>query len=162
MYFYWGLISVAVIFNAKDDKKIDHKNILVKEITIKKMSNAFWFWVCYEVTQDCFSDFVWMVQKEKFPTFLFCRVKQFIGLASKDYYYFLAVFPISLARVVNRNTSRLLETLVLNLVTLALDLSSKQKVYFSEIINAFGYIAESMLTVIKKQHQVFLKWQHVT
>lgn len=32
---------MAVIFNAKDDKKIDHKNILVKEITIKKMSNAF-------------------------------------------------------------------------------------------------------------------------
>ena len=37
MHFYLGLISVAVILNAKDD----HKNILVKEITNKKMSNAF-------------------------------------------------------------------------------------------------------------------------
>ena len=78
-----------------------------------------------------------MVQKEKFPTFLFCRVKQLIVLAFKDYYYFLAVFSIFLACMVNRNKFCLLETLVLNLVILALDLSNKQKVYFSEIINAF-------------------------
>ena len=76
-----------------------------------------------------------MVQKEKFPTFLFCRVKQFIGLAFN--YYFLVVFSIFLACMVNRNKFCLLETLVLNLVMLALDLSNKQKVYFSEIINAF-------------------------
>lgn len=41
MHLYLGLIFVAVILNAKDDQKIDHKNILVKEITNKKMSNAF-------------------------------------------------------------------------------------------------------------------------
>lgn len=78
-----------------------------------------------------------MVQKEKFSTFCFCRVKQFTGLASKDYYYFLAVFSISSCPHGKQKQISPARDPGFKFSHLALDLSSKQKVYFSEIINAF-------------------------